>query len=112
MSRPVTRAELREELASYATKADLAELKAELANHPTTDEMRTALDALVARLRDAIHESRHALAAQLSAEIARAFRAIDDSVAQRLTGFEDKYRDLPARVSRLEEVTGVREPKP
>jgi chaperonin cofactor prefoldin len=114
MSTPVTRGELREEiehleirldgidrrLAQMATKADLAQLeaatKADLAQLAT--QMATNLDLWGG-----------ALFERLLTELARHIKASQEALSTQISTFDNKYADLPARVSHLE--TAVFAPK-
>lgn len=124
MSTPVTRGELRQELAELeqkfeqrlarmATKEDLAGLatKAEIAELATKAE----LAELAARLDQFQDETRAAFARTptkvdlenwglaLLNEIGRHTRAIQESMAAQISVIDEKYNDLPRRVGRLEE---------
>jgi hypothetical protein len=109
MSAPVTRGELREELANLATKAELANLatkaelanlatKAELANLATKVDLELWAGALLARMTESIERSEQ----RLLAELARHTNAIFESMAMQIRIIDDKYADLPARTNRLE----------
>jgi len=123
MSAPVTRGELREELnllraefreaiAPLATKAELAPLatKAELAQAiaplATKAELELWGGALMARLDGAIQH----LHRELQADLARHANALHEWLGSMLRAHDEKYTDLPGRVSRLE--SAVFTPKP
>jgi hypothetical protein len=116
MSNPVTRGELRAELAPLATKAELvplatkAELQAAIAPLATKAELQAAIaplatkieleywcGALLVRL-----ERMEGLEQRLAAELARHTRASFESMSTQISVIEEKYADLPPRVSRLE----------
>src|SRR5439155_16480056 len=94
-----TKAELREELKQYATKADLERaleiwagaLRAELASKAELAEFKSDVTAQLASVR-----------ADVIAEIRTLTLAVQESTATHFTVLDDKYRDLPARVTRLE----------
>jgi len=114
MSTPVTRAELREELnplsaefreaiAPLATKADLEAAFAPLA---TKADLELWGEALMAHLDSAIQH----LHRELQADLARHFNALHEWLGSMLRAHDEKYTDLPGRVSRLE--SAVFTPKP
>ena len=114
MSAPVTRGELREELnllraefreaiAPLATKAELAQAIAPLA---TKAELELWGGALMARLDGAIQH----LHRELQADLARHANALPEWLGSMLRAHDEKYTDLPGRVSRLE--SAVFTPKP
>jgi ribosomal protein S17E len=130
MSTPVTRGELREELASFeqrlepkfVTKAELREelarseqrleqkfehkfvtkqdLRNELASYPTKEDLRNEL-AKYATKQD-LDSWGGALLERITVEIGRAVRAAMESARISVNAVDDQYRDLPARVARLE----------
>ncbi len=147
MSHPVTRADLREELASYPSKADLreqlasyptkADLREELASYPTKAELREALASYPTKpeLREALASyptkadlreelARYATKADLEVwghalvdrfssemramehrlvgELAQQIRSAHELFRRDFVMLDDKYKDLPPRVDRLE----------
>ena len=109
-----TKAELREELAKFATKAELREI---LANYPTKAELREELSrfatkhdlemwggALFERMRTEMLAMETRLETRLASTLATQTRAIFDETARRMGIVDEKYNDLPARVTRLEDV--------
>jgi hypothetical protein len=66
----------------------------------TTSERRmlSAMSLLEVRVTSAMHD----LEARLLSELARATRASEEELTSRVSVFDDKYRDLPDRVARLE----------
>lgn len=80
MSQPVTRGELREELAKVDRKLDLM------------------LGALMARFDERFDR----FARELRAEVGRDLRAMEESLIARMTAMQEPYVDLPRRVARLE----------
>jgi hypothetical protein len=109
MSTPVTRGELRAELAPLATKADLLPLatkadlhaalvplatKADLVPLATKAELDLWAGALLARME--VFEQR------LLAELARHIKAAFESMSAQISVIDEKYADLPPRVGRLE----------
>jgi hypothetical protein len=91
MSTPVTRGELRAELAPLATKAELAPLA-------TKAELELWGGALLARIEQRINS----LEQRLLTELARHTRAISESMSMQISAIDDRYTDLPRRVRRLE----------
>jgi len=122
MSTPVTRGEMQAEFAQFeirleqrlaqlATKAELAQLatKAELAQLATKVELEIWGGALLARiasgeqrLLDRMIERIDASEQRLLMELARHTRAIQETLSGQISIVDEKYADLPARVSRLE----------
>ncbi len=88
MAKPVTRAELRAEVAKLATKA---ELRAEVAKLATKQDLETWGHALYARL-----------SADVAKQIAHLAKAIEESTRKLFVALDDKYKDLPERVAKLE----------
>jgi hypothetical protein len=114
MSHPVTRAELREELSSYATKADLreelaltkAELREELASKR---DLQGWAERLIDMFRTEVRSQSEALRMEmrtfrdeLAQDLARHVRAANEEMRDWLRGFDDRYKDLPPRVDKLE----------
>lgn len=124
MSHPVTRAELREELASYPTREELREtLRTELASYPTRAELRETLrtelaayatkadlevwaGAIIARtdehLERRLDERLSVFERRVGAEIAHQIRAAYELFRTDIRALDDKYNGLPPRVDRLE----------
>jgi hypothetical protein len=108
MSTPVTRGELREELAQLATKAELAQLatKAELAQLATKVDLWGG--ALVARIQsgerfmERLLERIDSSEQRLLAELARHTKASAEAMVAQISIIDEKYADLPLRMSRLE----------
>jgi ribosomal protein S17E len=109
-----TKEDLRNELASYATKEDLRnelerfatkeDLRNELASYATKEDL-AKLDAKVETYFGALLDRLIALESYvrtLPAEFARQARGIAEEVRGWVNAVDDKYADLPARVSRLE----------
>ena len=99
--RPVTRREL---------KAELAELKAELkAEFPTKQEMRGdiasamayVVDTIGARI-DRMQVEMGSMRDDLSRDLARHVRAAAEENRRFLATLDDEYRDVPGRVTVLE----------
>jgi alpha-D-ribose 1-methylphosphonate 5-triphosphate synthase subunit PhnG len=125
MSTPVTRNELQKAVEPLATKTDLqkaieplatkAELQKAIEPLATKAELQKAIEplatkvelelwggALLARM-DQMHQ-------QLQIDLARHVNASHESMMTMLRGHDEKYADLPGRVSRLE--SAVFTPKP
>ena len=109
MSAAVTRAELREELASYPTKADLREelerfatkKDLELWGGALLDRIERGDAALRAEMGNLRTELRDEMAEQRT-EMKRLLQAGIEQFQRSLRVFDDPYRDLPERVTRLE----------
>lgn len=109
MSTPVTRGELREEieqlelrLAPLATKA---ELELRLASLATKAELEIWGGALLARIESSgqqLIEGIDRSEQRLHVELARHAKALYESMAALISASDEKYKDLPGRVSRLE----------
>jgi hypothetical protein len=118
MSTPVTRGELRAELeqleqklAPLATKAELAALatKAELAALATKAELAGAIAPLATRAD--LEAWGYVLLDRMQTEMARHFGALQEWISTQLSIVDEKYKDLPERVNRLEAtVFGPRRP--
>jgi hypothetical protein len=89
MSTPVTRGELRDELQQLEVR-----LEQKLAHMVTRTEFEMWGGALLARIE--LGEQR------LFTERARHTRAVQESMSTQISVIDDKYDDLPARVSLLE----------
>ena len=106
MSAPVTRGELRQELEhfrqefrqelkqEFATKQELEHAVSQLA---TKQELEMWGGALLARL-----EPLQGMEQRLLAELARYTKASQESMSKEVSVIDEKYADLPGRVSRLE----------
>jgi crotonobetainyl-CoA:carnitine CoA-transferase CaiB-like acyl-CoA transferase len=129
---PVTRDQLREELARYPTRDELKEslreelaryptrdelketLRQELARYPTRDELKETLRQELARFvtRDEFAELMRTMALQhdrllasidgLRVDIARSARAAAEEHRRELGVLDDRYRALPDRVTAVE----------
>ena len=55
-----------------------------------------------------IRASHHQLRTELGSEITQQIRASEERTRDYIRGLDDQYRDLPERVARLEEHTGVK----
>lgn len=115
MEQPVTKRELRQELAEFRTElraelqqglsfvidtltARMAELRTDIMQHVSTEIAR------------ATTASKEEMMRHLSTEFAKATSASNDQHRDQLTVIDDKYKDLPPRVARLERA--VFPPKP
>jgi hypothetical protein len=123
MSTPVTRGELREEIANMATKVDLANMaikadlanmaiKADLANMATkADLANMATKADLANMATKARADLDIWGGALLAELARHTRASQEEMSTQISTFDDKYADLPARVTHLETAVFARKPR-
>jgi hypothetical protein len=127
MSAPVTRGELQEELKrlEQATSAKIqqaieplatkTELEKAIESLATKAELAKAIEPLATKvelemwggaLLDRIEHMRR----ELHADLARHANALHESMVALIHGYDDKYKDLPPRVVRLE--SAVFAPKP
>jgi hypothetical protein len=132
MSAPVTRSEFQETIARLATKAELreaiaplatkAELREAIAPLATKAELHEAIanavaplsskadleiwgGALMARMdaqSELLRREMHTMRRELQADLARHTSAIFESTQVMIRAIDDKYADLPGRVSKLE----------
>lgn len=116
MSTPVTRGELREELAQLEIRLEQKleqkldqkldqKLTERLAHLATKTELELWGGALLARIESGEQrtiERMEALEQRLLVELARHTKAISESLSTQITVIDDKYADLPPRVTRLE----------
>jgi hypothetical protein len=87
--KPVTRRELREEFARFRVEM--------------THEIASAMNYVVERNQTAIDRAiEAALAAHMSREMSRMAQAVAEAMRQEIAALDDRYRDLPGRVSLLE----------
>lgn len=116
MERPVTRRELREELdeelaklktelrvefrEEFATKVDLQNMTRLLLREMETREHRMLdrMDTMFTALRGDMATMR----LELSGELAQYTRAVEESTRAQIAALDDKYADLPRRVTALE----------
>jgi hypothetical protein len=89
MSTPVTRGDLRQELDQLEMR-----LEQKLAHLATKAELELWGGALLARF--------EAGEQRLLTELARHAKAIQEAMSTQISVIDEKYADLPARVSRLE----------
>ena len=120
MDAPVTRRELKEELAltrgelrvemdvlRSELRTDMADLRTELRTDMAdlrTDmaDLRTELKTDMADLRTDIAAQHRQLVVDMGAEISRQFGVALDTVRGWIRAVDDQYRDLPKRVATLE----------
>ena len=95
MSTPVTRGELREEIAQLETRLDQ-----KLENLESRLDQK--LGNLESRLETRLDLWGGALLERLMTELARHTRASQEAMSAQISVFDEKYADLPARVTRLE----------
>ena len=100
MDHPVTRRELREELANHPTRQELRE---ELANHPTRQELHEALAVWAGALEERIVTGVTAqITAHTTAEIARHMTASEERIRADMRAMLDPHQGVPERVTGLE----------
>ena len=109
MSHPVTRGELREELAPYATKLDLERFatKVDLERFATKLDLeryatKLDLETWGFALKDHLDANFARFAKQISDDLARQVRVIDERQRTEFVAVDDQYKDLPGRVAKLE----------
>jgi hypothetical protein len=112
MSTPVTRGELKAELSSQLELVEQrlkAELKAELSSQLELVEQRLKaelsgqLELVEQRLKTELSSQLELVEQRLLTELARHNKAGYESIATLISAIDEKYADLPGRVSRLEE---------
>ena len=91
MSTPVTRGELREELQQVEGRFD-EKLERLLARIESGEQRMTA----------AISNAIEASEQRMRTDLARHANAIHEAVASQISVIDEKYKDLPARMSRVE----------
>ena len=100
MSTPVTRGELREELAGFEQRFE------QKLDQKFDHKLEIWAGAILARM-DMMFEGMTALVAnseqRLHEDLARHTRAIEESMRTLISGVDDKYVDLPERVTTLEQ---------
>jgi hypothetical protein len=106
MSTPVTRGELREELEKLGSRF---EQKLETLEHRFDQKLETLDQKFDQKLRTGLEAWGNVLLARIDAseqrlltELARHTKAIHESMAAQISIIDEKYADLPGRVSRLE----------
>ncbi len=113
MDHPVTRRELHAELAAFEERLEQRlEQKLEQKIDAKLGSLERRFDhklellqgALVDRIgaRETRMERLERLPERLAAELARSVRAANEEMRDWMRAFEDRYRDLPPRVDRLE----------
>lgn len=95
---PITRKELREELAASDAKLD-----AKLSTF--AGAIFAAMRAMQNELKQQIVEAVTASERRLMTELGAHTRASTEDLASRVSIVDEKYQDLPARVARLEAIT-------
>lgn len=104
MSTPVTRGELREEIDRLESRLD-ARLEARLAEMATRTELEMWGGALLKRIESGEQRMIDRIVAferQLQLDLAHHANALHEAMAKMVSAIDDKYSDLPRRVSRLE----------
>lgn len=99
-TRAVTRETLEQALAPYATKDDLAQVVQTMAQQH--ESLLETIQTSYARLVETIQTSVSASESRLMVEIGRAARVAAEEQRRELGVLDDRYRDLPGRVSALE----------
>jgi len=103
MAKPVTRGELREELAKHPTREEFrTTLREELAKYATKQDLETWGHALYDKIDRVKVELRTELGTEIREQIAHFVKAVEESTRKWFTAFDDKYKDLPERVAKLE----------
>jgi chromosome segregation ATPase len=110
MSTPVTRGELREEIERVEIRLERVEIRLDrldqkVAQMATVMATKADLEiwggALLARIESGQQ--------RMLAELARHAKAIQEAMSTQISAIDEKYADLPARVSRLETAVFVPE---
>jgi exonuclease VII large subunit len=103
MAVPVTRGELRQELAKFEERFERKlEHKLEQKLDERFAEFERKFDRKLELWGGALLDRIQRVEHNLHADIARFTKAIQESLAQAITVVDEKYQDLPRRVGRLE----------
>jgi hypothetical protein len=109
MSTPVTRGELRAELQQLEQKLAPLATKAELVALATKADLAEAIAPLATRAD--LEAWGYVLLDRMQTEMARQFGALQEWISTQISVVDEKYKDLPGRVNRLEAtVFGPRRP--
>jgi chaperonin cofactor prefoldin len=100
-STPVTRGELREEIERLEIRLD-QKLDQKLAHMATKADLEIWGGALHMAMKTDFELWGGALFERLLTELARHVKAVQESLPIQVSAIDDKYADLPARVSHLE----------
>jgi hypothetical protein len=100
MSSPVTRGELREELAQLEIRLE-AKLESKL-EAKLESKLESKLDQKLEMWGGALLARIAGSERRLLAELARHCNSIQESLSKQLSVIDEKYADLPVRVTRLE----------
>jgi chaperonin cofactor prefoldin len=116
MSTPVTRGELRAELERFEIRFEQLEIRLEqkleqkLAHLATRAELEIWGGALLARIESGeqrMSQRFDSFEQRLLSEFARHANAVQETLSTQISVIDDKYVDLPPRVSRLENAVFV-----
>ena len=109
MSTPVTRGELREELARFELRSEQLEQKFDQKFELWGGALLARITESEQRMLARISESEQRMLARiteseqrLQTELGRHFRAAHEAMAAQISVIDEKYADLPGRVRRLE----------
>jgi hypothetical protein len=106
MAVPVTRGELRQQVSRLERKIGAVDRKLDLWGGAVADRFTR-----IEKRMDAFEKRFDGLEKRLHADLARFAKAIGESVAQAITIVDEKYKDLPGRVSKLERRATQRRPR-
>src|SRR6185436_4042711 len=112
MTTPVTRGELREELGQLEIRFDHKLEQLETRIDHKLEQLETRFDQKLeqletrfeTRMMAALETALQASEKRMTAELARHANAIHEAVAKHISVIDEKYADLPGRVSRLETI--------
>jgi chaperonin cofactor prefoldin len=111
MSTPVTRGELREELDRLEVSFDHKLEKFEVKLDHKFEALDHKIEALDHKFEVRLDLWGGALLERLQTEVARHIRAVLESMSTQISAVDDKYTDLPARVTHLETAVFARTPR-
>lgn len=101
MERPVTRRELKEELGKFEGKVDAKLARLDVKIDAVGGALLSRMDAMMREMRAEMAEMRAEMA-EMRADAARQAKAAMEWALDQFRAVDDKYADLPRRVTRLE----------
>jgi hypothetical protein len=107
VSKLATKEELASAVSKLATKDELREAVSKLATKDALNDAVGALLAMIQNLSTQVVANTNAIQA-LSRELAGHASALRESMSSEISVVDEKYKDLPSRVSRLEQASARR----
>ena len=110
MEKPVTRAELSEEMTTVRTRFDGVDGRFDGVDgrFDGIDRRLDGIDKRIDTLTASIGETIAQAIVTIDQNLARHVRASEERLRVEIRAFEDPYRDLPGRVTRLEDHVGIK----